>query len=54
MPRLVGSKDKERMQRHIDELVSKDIPVELATRIVALEDVALADQIARTMDDVTK
>ena len=52
MPKLVGSKDKERMQRDIDELMTKDVPAALATRIVALEDVALADQIARTMDDV--
>ena len=54
MPRLVGSKDKERMQRDVDELMSKDVPAKLATRIVALEDVALADQIALTMNDVSE
>ena len=54
MPGLVGSKDKERMQRHVDELMSKDVPESLALRIVALDDVALADQIARTMSDVSE
>jgi len=54
MPALVGSKDKERMQRSADDLMSKDVPEALAIQIVALEDVALADQIARTMTDISE
>ena len=54
MPRLVGSKDKERMLRDVEELTNKDVPTALANRIVALEDVALADQIALTMSDVSQ
>ena len=54
MPRLVGSKDKERMQRDVEELMNKDVPAVLATRIVALEDVALADQISLTMNDLSQ
>ena len=42
------------MQRSVEELTNKDVPTALATRIVALEDVALADQIALTMSDVSQ
>ena len=54
MPSLVGSKDKERSQQHMDELIAKEVPEALAKQIVALEDVALADQIARTVGDVSE
>ena len=54
LPGLVGSKDKERLQRHIDELMSKEVPQALAEQIVALDDVALADQIARTVNDLSE
>ena len=48
LPKLVGSKDKERFQRSMEALESRDVPSDLAAKVVALEDVALADQIAHT------
>jgi NAD-specific glutamate dehydrogenase len=54
MPGLFGSKDKERLQRHVDELMNKEVPQALAEQIVALDDVALADQIARTVNNLSE
>ncbi len=54
MPSLVGSKDKERLASQMDALMHKDVPESLASQIVALEDVALVDQIARTVGDLSE
>ena len=51
MPSLLGTKDTERMNRQVDELESRDVPEDLARRIVAIGEIALADQIARTLKD---
>lgn len=54
IPKLVSTSHKERANKNIEELKAKDIPASLAEKIVALEDISFANEIAKISGRIEK